>query len=646
MSLHFNWSRLDETCAEALRQLINKRLAEVVERINSQHAASPSSGAVGSASAAAKMSTTIPVPLSGVAGTATSSSTSPYGGGGGSAAVAGKSECLPNASSGISPETLAGFIANPASTAAGASANRWESISNPSVSSTLMGVSTPHPSNTQAPYGSAGLPAFGAAAPASTAEMLPTGSACGSGNSASGPPITAALPHNSGYHGGGATLLAADINSGNNGGEPSESTSFVAEPITVPAMGVYRTTVSSSSSYFGPASSTVAASCAAATSAAGGAAYVPGTVSAPPAPAAAESASRVPLIEYLEVGRVEWGTTPPFVEIVAFENAIDGPPGRTRQHLQQQQQGKGLFGGGRDGQGTGPETRGTSPYTVSHTTSLDTLMTTSTAAVEPVTSPAAVTDNINENSNGIASRVHTGAKMLHLMIGSRPLLDTASADSSGAGGEVDMSSHRQPASSAPSQFPSQPEPVDSLTSVLGPGGLYVRFHVTYGGAMHLSMNMAVQHEIRLGAVALRVSLPMMFYLANLDLDCYLCVNMKDNMCEVWLEPGPLSPFVVNRLSITAVIGGDDDDDGGSDLEGGRKNAGTGDYGASSADFYSPYCSSSLSDGDSGEEGNGVYVNEHEVSYFVLHELRAILRETLIAPHSIRIPLSFGGGGGG
>ncbi|CAC9503910.1 hypothetical protein conserved [Leishmania donovani] len=618
MSLHFNWSRLEETCAEALRQLINKRLAEVVECINSRNAAQTSNGAAGSASAAAKTRATTPTTVPGGAGLAASSSAGAYGGGGGSAAGAGKSEYSLNASSNGSPqEMVAGFTAIPASAAAGAATSRWESMSDPSASSTLASVATLHPSGTQAPHSSAGLSAVGAAAPASAAEMPPPGSAGGSvggsggsgvgpGVSISGSAISTASPlHNSGYHGAGATVLAADMHNGNNGGGPSESASFAGEPSAAPAAAVYRTPVGSSWPCFGSASSTAAASS--------------------PSPDAAESASKVPPIVYLEVGRVGWGTTPPFVEIVAFENAIDGPPGRTRQHLHRQQQGRGLFGGGREGQGTtGPETRGTFPYTVSHYMSTETLMTTSTAAVEPGVGFAAAADNISECSHGFPSRAHTGAKTPHPVTGSNRLFDGASTGGGGGAGSADMSLHQQPSSSSPSQFPSQPEPVDSLTSVLGPGGLYVRFHITYGGAMHLSLNIAVQHEIRLGAVALRVSLPMMFCIANLDLDCYICVNMKHNMCEVWLEPGPLSPSVVNRLSITAIVGGDDDD------------------GGSSTDFYSHFGSSSISDGDGVEEGSGVYVNEHEVSQFVLHELRSILRETLVAPHSVRIPVSFGG----
>ncbi|GET90095.1 hypothetical protein, conserved [Leishmania tarentolae] len=641
MSLHFNWSRLDETCAEALRQLINKRLAEVVECINSRNVAQPSNGAAASSSAAARTRATTPTTVAGGAGLAASLSAGSYGAGGGSSAGTGRLEYSPNAiNSDFPQETVASSIAIPAGAAAGAAASRWESIPDPLANSTLASVTALHPSGTQAPHSSAGLSAVGAAAPASAAETLPPGSAGGSvggsggsgvgpGVSVPGPSTSAAFaPHSSSYHGAGAAVLAVDMNNGNNEGGPSESASFTGESTVAATMTAHRIPAGSPWPCFGSASSTAAAPCTAATSVAGGAAHTPGAAPASSSsPAAAESASKLPPIVYLEVGRVEWGTTPPFVEIVSFENAIDGPPSRTRQHLQKQQQGKGLFDSGKDGQGpTGLETRGTSPYTVSGSMSTENIATTSATsatAVEPGAGFSTATDNMSESLHRLPSHVYPGVKTPRPMTGPHRLFDGPSAGGGGASG-VDTSPHQQLTSSS-SQFPLQPEPVDSLASVLGPGGLYVRFHVTYGGSMHLSLNIAVQHEIRLGAVALRVSLPMMFCIANLDLDCYICVNIKHNTCEVWLEPGPLSTSVVNRLSITAIIGGDDDD------------------GGSSTDFYSHFGSSSISDGDGGEEGNGVYVNEHEISQFVLHELRSILRETLVAPHSIFIPVSFSGG---
>ncbi|KAG5475089.1 hypothetical protein CUR178_04539 [Leishmania enriettii] len=627
MSLHFNWSRLEEMCAEAVRHLINKRLAEVVERINSRNTAQPRDDAAESALATAKMSETISTTAPGALGATVSSYAGPHVGGGASAAGVGRSECSRNAGNSRSPQEKAtGLTVTPASVGIGVTANRLELISDPAATSAVSSVVALHPCSIPGPYSSAGLPAAAGAASSSAAAVAPSlsasGSVGGSGGSGASPGVslsgsainTAAPPHNSGYHGAGAALLVSGMTNDNNDGGPSESTSFAGEPVTAPAMTACR--------------SNAGTSCAAAAAGA--------------APVGGESARRVPPIVYLEVGRLEWGTTPPFVEIVAFENAVDGPPGRTCQHLHQQQQSRDLFGGGRDDQGTKPETCGPSPYTPSHPASMDTLMTTSTVALEPGAGLTAAADNMSECSPGFVSHVQTGANTPHPVTGPHPLFDAASATGGGAGGGACTSPHQHPASSSTSQFPSQPEPVDSLESVLGPGGLYVRFHVTYGGSMHLSLSIEVQHEIRLGAVALRVSLPMMFYLANLDLDCYVCVNMKHNICEVWLEPGPLSSSVINRLTITATIGGDDDG-GGSDFEGGRKNGGAGDYGASSADFYSHF-GSSISDDDGGEDGSGVYVNEHEVSQFVLHELRAILRETLVAPHSVSIPVSFGGNG--
>ncbi|KAG5500501.1 hypothetical protein JKF63_03595 [Porcisia hertigi] len=635
MSLHFNWGRLDETCAEALRHLINKRLAEMVDHINSQNTVPSSTGAAVPAAMAAKPSTPQPPTVPGVAGAVASCPAGSHGAG------AGKAEGSLHVS-GIASrqEAVAGLTTIPGGVPNRATSISGEPISNLLPNSTWTSTASLHPSGTPVSNSGVALPGFAASAPAPTAAVPSTGSVGGSvgvGGSSiagtnvslSGPAISSATPlHNCGYHGVGAAPPLAETNASNGVGGPSESTSLAGEPISVTASAANRSVLSHSSPGLGPTSSTAATSSAAAAADAEGA------------------KKRIPPIVYLEVGRVEWGTSPPFIEIVAFENAIDGPPGSTRQRIPQEHLGRGgLFGGGRDGQGTGTEARGSSPYTVCRTTSMDTLAF-STAALDPGAGLTAVADSPSEGSHGLAPRLHTGVNTSHLFVGSHLLLDEANAAAAaaavggGSGARADMPPCKPPSPSSHAQCSSHPEPVDSLASVLGPGGLYVRLHVTYGGAMHLSLNIAVQHEIRLGAVALRLSLPMMFYLANLDLDCYVCVNIKDSMCEVWLEPGPLSPSIVNRLSIIATVGGDDAE-GDSDFEGGRKTSGTGDYGASSADFYSRFGGSSVSDVDGGEEGNGVYMNEHEVSQFVLHELRAVLRETLIAPHSIRIPISFG-----
>ncbi|KAK7194778.1 hypothetical protein NESM_000397900 [Novymonas esmeraldas] len=626
MSLHFNWSRLDETCAEALRQLINTRLAEVVERVNQR--SSPQTGNAGPAAAAAGGG--------GGGGGGKTGGTSSGGSG-----VAGRPELSQH--DGVSHESM------PVS---GAAPGHWEFMADPSVSSTL-----PSP---QVSYSGAMTPSTGMAA-ALPCHAVAGGAGGGGATGTSGAAVQPLGGTSSGRHGAGASPAAAEVGSSTHHGGVglSKSASFAVEPPPVPATAAYRTSAGVSSHGYSPlprsmsaatpttVTTTAAATAAAAGSAgAGGVGVASSTSGSPASPSpTTEARGNVPPIVYMEVGRIEWGTTSPFVELVAFENAIDGPPGRPRARPSHQPHGRGVVGGGRDG--ASADTRLTSPFSASHATSMDTVASPcTTAAAEPgVAGLSVVVDTVSESSHGLASRPHTRVNTPRVVAGTHVLFDA-----SGSGGAAGVSSVPQLASASLSQFPSLPEPPDPLAAVLGPGGLYLRFHMTYGGAMHLSLNIAVQHELRLGAVALRVSLPMMFYLANLDLDCYVCVNVKGGMCEVWLEPGPLSPFILNRLSITATIGGDDDDGDGSDVDaggggGGGRRAGTGDYGTSSTDFYSRFGSSSISDDDrGGEEDSGVYVNEHEVSQFILHELRAILRETLVAPHSIRVPVSFGSSG--
>lgn len=649
MSLHFNWGRLDETCAEALRQLINKRLTEVVARINRRRPAShPPDPAASPAPPASSPPAAAPAPpllpqfaAAPAAASATTLAPSAHAAAASGHTVPGKPEFSPNGSSsgGGSPhEPAAGSVSVPPAAAGtasgggggatGAGGPRWETASDPSCSSTFPSVAGVHGSGVvNVPTHSGGAAASSATGPVAAG---PTASGGGAGTGVSDLLLTAEA-------GGHATPAG-----GGGGAVSSETASFASDPTPVPATAAYRAAANASPSMTGtssplyaPASPTIAISSAAGVG--GGAGLGNGTPLQPPGPAASAPAQEprdgVPPIVYLEVGRIEWGTTPPFVEIVAFENAVDGPPGRTRQQ-QQQYGGRGLFGG------PATDTRGTSPFTVSHATSMDTMMTASATAAEhggALLRPSGGgghADNVSEGSHGLASRAQTAASTPHIVGGSHSHFDAAGASvcGPGPGGAAGAA-----AAAFPPQPAMSPEPADPLVSMLGPGGLYVRLHMTYGGALHLSLNIAVQHELRLGAVALRVSLPMMFYLANLDLDCYVCVNLRHGACEVWLEPGPLSSSVVNRLSLTATIGGDAEEDG-SDSEGGHK---TGDYGTSSADFYSRFGSSSLSEDEGGEDGSGVYVNEHEVSQFVLHELRAILRETLVAPHSIRVPVSFG-----
>lgn len=615
MSLHFNWSRLDETCAEALRQLINKRLAEVVERINRKNAGSTDPSHSSSPSTASQ----------GFSASGNGIKTGAAGGG--------------VTSGNTAPSLLVGF----------GSANNNNSSNNNNLtradpSSNMSVHGSPHEVHgsvfgatelaTRSPFLAASLSNNVPGATAALVGPASTGPPCSHSGGGAGTMAPGVMPqHNGG--GGGPAGLCVDVsvagpgndeggaytarspagygNAGTRGGANVNSGN---SPVPINTSDLY-TTANTGPSRGGSGGGGPSPSSAAVLREAEAGALV-------------AEPRKVPPIVYLEVGSVEWGTTPPFVEIVAFENATDGPPGYSRAA----QRGLGAVDGVTACAPLG-DPRDTTLYSLSRAASTE-------AAVAPPATLAGCfaasaaagpsgdggADNNSESSHDFTVS-HSATGM------NTPRIVTSGGNGGHPGGLAgSIAGGAAPQTQTPvslSQFPSQPETTDLLVSVLGYGGLHIRFHITYGGALHLSLNTAVQHEIRLGTVALRVSLPMMFYLANLDLDCYLCINVKNNVCQLWLEHGPLSSSVVNRLSITATFGGDNeaDEDGV-------------DYGASSTDFYSRFGSSSVSDDDDGEGSNGTYVNEHEVSQFVLHELRAILKETIVAPHCITIPISFGG----
>ncbi|KPA85293.1 hypothetical protein ABB37_01630 [Leptomonas pyrrhocoris] len=606
MSLHFNWSRLDETCAEALRQLINKRLAEVVEHINTKNAGGAEAARRSSLSAASHEFST----------------DANYGTGGrGGAAAGGKAAPPSLVSIGSSP----GNNSNP--TRNGPASNVSSHGSPCEGSNGLLGASdliSPSPFlSAMSPNGvqNSGSAAVGAVAAANAVN----GCVAAPGES---------LPQ-SNHIRGAAPGLRADNSGGAFGGPTNdEGGTYAARSSAGHPSANNRGGNGATHATTSPSPTNASDAYNAGTGGPPRGAPLSGLKREKEGGASAADSRGVPPIVYLELGSVEWGTTPPFVEIVAFDNATDGPPGgssRAPQRGFNAMNSTTTTAGSLQG-----EVRETSDA-LSHDISTDTAMALSTAfagcfaASAPAGASAAGDAGVDSNSESshdfTVSHPATGANTPHVVSGVGHQAGVASVTA----GSPSCAAPQMQAPVSLSQFPCQPEATDSLASVLGCGGLYIRFHITYGGALHLSLNTAVQHELRLGAVALRVSLPMMFYLANLDLDCYLCLNVKHNVCQMWLEHGPLSSSVVNRLSIAATFGGANevDEDGA-------------DYGASSADFYSHFGSSSISDDDNDEGGNGVYVNEHEVSHFVLHELRAILKETIVAPHCITIPISFDG----
>jgi hypothetical protein len=627
MSLHFNWSRLDETCAEALRQLINKRLAEVVERINADNSTSNATAADPShrsspASSSHPFSSTMnggkgsPGMAGGDTSSATGASSSLVGLGG----TAGSGSTTTNGN-------INGGLADPNGSPRGGQLGAAAELSSrspfftTSPSNNLQNTGTTRGGTGSSTAGIGGGGGTAAAATGSMPLQSHVTATCG-GSGPHGLRVdvnVAGMGAQANDEAGG--VFMGHLSPGYGGVAPPRS--GAAGPTLSGATSPMTTTVSdlhpAGGNVGGLRSAFVAATRATAgstTSASYGSSSALAMWEADRGSSTSGS-RKVPPIVYLEVGSVEWGTTPPFVEIVAFENATEGPPGFNRSVQRS-------HGGVNSG-----EARDSASHSLSHTTSTDVIAAGSSPALAggggvclagSTPQGGAVGedggDNNSESSHDFAvSHPATGLNTPRIVTGGYP---------------TGFSQQTQ-ASTSLSQIPSQPGTADTLASVLGYGGLHIRFHITYGGALHLSLCTAVQHDIRLGAVSLRVSLPVMFYLANLDLDCYLCINVKNNACQVWLEHGPLSSSVVNRLSITATFGGDSDaDEDGVD------------YGTSSTDFYSRFGSSSVSDDDNGEGDNGVYVNEHEVSQFILHELRAILHETIVAPHCITIPISFGG----
>ncbi|EPY15323.1 hypothetical protein STCU_12118 [Strigomonas culicis] len=70
----------------------------------------------------------------------------------------------------------------------------------------------------------------------------------------------------------------------------------------------------------------------------------------------------------------------------------------------------------------------------------------------------------------------------------------------------------------------------------------------------MTLRTAVQHKLRMGALALTVRMPVTVSVTDLDLDCHLCFNLHHNLCRAWVEPGKLSAAVFNRMSMVVAFG--------------------------------------------------------------------------------------------
>lgn len=719
MSFRFNWSRLDDAVAETIRQMINDQLQAVLEsKLGGAGSASTGSSAAGDTIAAPGLAASVTGTAASAAAAATvprpanemmpnmnaaAASAVPTGGAGG---VGSGVPSLLNVPSSGAAATVGGMYHHPSPPTA-------NTIGLPGVG----GGTTMTPTSTMA--GGAGM-GGGAGGRVTPNTSLHVGATAGTGGWAttatSVPPragaSTSSVAAATAVAGGASVSAAPSTAAGTMSALGSQTNplhvpgttggSLSAPPGTSNAPSVNPLYASSTQ----PPPPSLHGAGTASPSAAGAVAAGGPTTSAPPS----SKSSRLPPLQQLCVSSLEWGTAPPFIEIVSFENAREFPTSPATAPAPA---------------ATAPATTGTSAFAVTESPLNPPLSYTAfTTGAAPATASSSqrhggtsigpcrgatgltstgvagaggrssltsphVKSNVATPGSGTGGRGFTTPVTPHLFPGADSASEThssaygghlrgaantattstatttmaanavgggsaaasappsASAFASvktggGGGGGATATSgghhmttgsglHSTSTTAAPPQLPSTPphpsataaapeesEDADGLARFLGPDGLFVRLHVTYGGSLRLAVSAVVQYAITFGPISLPVRMPLSLHVADVDLDCYVCVNLHRNECRLWLEPGQLSSTPLNRLTVTAVFGEDNWPDADH---------------LSSTEHYSRYGSSF-----SEEEEGAVLIDEHEVAQFVTHELKALLREKMMSPHCVRIPL--------
>ncbi|KAH9600327.1 hypothetical protein LSM04_004868 [Trypanosoma melophagium] len=274
-------------------------------------------------------------------------------------------------------------------------------------------------------------------------------------------------------------------------------------------------------------------------------------------------------VESLCVTSVEWGNTPPFVEVVAIDDAMDFSHANSTSHDPLSS----LHGG--DG---GSEAD-------------------STACGSPPTPLAS-----NTAGGGVA----------------------------GGGGSAKWTSGGIAGGGGPGTTGGR----DRLASYVGPGGLYISLHVTYGGSMRLSVSSVLRYDIPLGSAAtLPVRMPLTLQFSKMDMDFYLCVNIHHNACRIWMEPGKLSTSPITRMNVMAVFG----ERRSHSWRLSESVAGT----TLTMDEFEASDECTHADSShigSEEEEDAVFMDETAISQFVLSEIRAVLQDKILFPHFVVVPL--------
>lgn len=174
---------------------------------------------------------------------------------------------------------------------------------------------------------------------------------------------------------------------------------------------------------------------------------------------------------------------------------------------------------------------------------------------------------------------------------------------------------------------------DALASFLGVGGLYICLHITYGGPMRISLSSVLRHDIQFGPIVLPVRMPLSLFVSNMDMDFYLSINLHHNKCRIWIEPGKLSTSPITRMNIKAVFG--ERQMTQSRFFGFSQGIPLEEDNLDISDAWTHIGSSQLG---SDEEDDGLFTEETVISQFVLSEIRAILQEKIVYPHFLEFPL--------
>ncbi|CCW68656.1 unnamed protein product [Phytomonas sp. Hart1] len=346
---------------------------------------------------------------------------------------------------------------------------------------------------------------------------------------------------------------------------------------------------------------------------------------------------KIPLITFLCINSIKWGTTPPFIEIERFENAIDildttipvGSAASLNINIP--------VVGTSDGQTDRPfcdhldSTEEPQVVCVSSTIPLQRDGTlrgkapTSAGGTSDTASMAIPQEPFDNMNNISATRAPEEVRGLSTKSSVLSHLKSTRMTSpqSRFTPTIQLNKIKTPRNYSEQELPtSSSTSFDTLAPFLGAGGLYLRLHLTYGGSMSFSASTAIQYCINIGSFSLPVYMPIELQVSDFDLDCFVCFNFHHNECRLWLEPGKLADSVINRLKVVAVFGErkdkeDDLDSSATDL---LRNNGSRIY----------------------DDDGSIFVDKREVEQLVVSEVKSFLQKKLMAPHFISIPIQLSG----